>query len=156
MRDSKLRWLLVVGLAACDVSASAAPAPAPPPDAGRGKVVITDSDPCGLIIDAIYFDANSAALAARETPVIDGIATMLRCLESTHEAGRWQILGSTAPGERDRDHLRRARAQTVLDALIARHVNPAVVELGDSSAHTRPGDSRGPAWLRRVDFWRVP
>jgi outer membrane protein OmpA-like peptidoglycan-associated protein len=80
---------------------------------GSGRaVVVTDSDPCGLVIDNVYFKRDDAAI--RQPEIVDEVAGMLSCLDQVeHVRFRLDIVGHTSADERDRQALGLARAHAV-------------------------------------------
>src|SRR5262249_43383561 len=109
-----------------------APAPAidaaAPADA-RGKIIITTSDECGLVLDQVYFERNATGLRANQRWVLDATAEMFRCFLRTGDITRWQVIGNADATERDPEALALARARTVANALIARGVRAASLDV---------------------------
>ena len=155
-----LRYALVIAMA-CEatqpppaitpnppVAPSAAVAPVAPvldagvaTDAEHGRVIVTVSDPCGLVMDQLYFAEGSAQLAPAQTPAVDTTADMLRCFAKIGEISRWQVIGNADATERDGERLARDRAQTVIDALVARGVSRNSLD-GVGVGATDPADER--------------
>jgi outer membrane protein OmpA-like peptidoglycan-associated protein len=126
-----------------------------PIDQPRGKVVVTTSDACGMMIDSVYFPQNS------DTPVsagaIDGIADMLICMNK--ESGlllRLAVQAYADPSERDSDELTVRRAQTVATMLTARKMPTLgpleLIPYGARDLRDKSGTADGRARNRRVDF----
>jgi len=120
-----------------------------------GQVRVTVSDECGLLLDQIYFGPGSADLRDGQRPILDETADMFRCFLRTGEITKWQVVGNTDDTERDPAVLSLARAQAVADALIARGVDPASLDVTGAGA-TQPQDRRrtpaARAKNRRVHF----
>lgn len=121
---------------------------------GKGRVVVTDSDPCGLVVDTIYFAERSSELAPAQAPVVDGTAEMFRCVARIGEVKRWRVVGGADAGERDGERLARERAQTVIAALVARGVSASTLELAPPELE-RGATPDKRAYHRNVKFFAV-
>jgi outer membrane protein OmpA-like peptidoglycan-associated protein len=126
-----------------------------PIDQPRGKVVVTTSDACGMMIDSVYFPQNSDAPVS--AAAIDEIADMLICLNK--ESGLLLKLAVQAyadPSETDPDALTVRRAQTVATMLTARKMPTfgplELVPYGARDLRDKTGTADGRARNRRVDF----
>jgi outer membrane protein OmpA-like peptidoglycan-associated protein len=117
--------------------------------AGR-KVIVTESDPCGLVIDMIYFDTGSVAF---RVDVADEVAGMLSCLAQVeHVRFRLEIVGHASSDEQDPEALGLARARAVERYLRACGVDAELV--ARSEGERRPLDRR-PSELARAKNRRV-
>lgn len=126
----------------------------PLPPEKRGRVVVTTSDACGLVIQPVWFAQGS------ETPIssdpIDGIADMLTCEHK--DSGlllKIAIQGHADASETDPDELSRRRAQTVATMLVARkmpNLGFVIEPLGTLEPRDTTGTADGRARNRRVDF----
>jgi outer membrane protein OmpA-like peptidoglycan-associated protein len=146
----------------------AAPAPRPDPTdpledsqivpRPRGTVVVSRSDSCGLILQPVYFEQDSANVGADQVAAVDAIADMFVCLEK--ENGlllRLAIQGYADAAEKDPDQVSLARAQTVATMLTARKMPTLgppfeLVPYGAREMADRTGTADGRARNRRVHF----
>ena len=119
--------------------------------------MVTTTDECGFILDLVYFARESSEISRVQAPVIESTAETFRCFARTGEITRWQVIGYTDDAERHGAELAHARAQAVIDALVARGVSANSLE-AVSAAATDPLDRRGTpdarAKNRRVAFLR--
>lgn len=123
--------------------------------AQRGRVIVTTSDPCGLIVQPVYFAQSSPTPLSNDA--VDAIADMLICLDK--ESGlllRLAIQAHADPSETDPDELTARRAQTVATMLVARKMptlGPLELEpFGAQQPRDTSGTAEGRALNRRVDF----
>lgn len=121
----------------------------------RGRVVVTTSDACGMIIQPVYFAQDSATPAANAP--VDEIADMLIC--ANKDDGlllELAVQGHADASERDADALAMKRAQTVATMLTARKMpssGPLVIEpYGAHRPVDTTGTADGRARNRRVEF----
>ncbi len=157
----RIRALLLM-LAACEPSPPSPPSPpstpstpsstppasaprsaadAAPPGDAPGKVVVTESDECGFLLDQVYFEPDSSTLRAHQLPIVDETASMFRCFLRTGEITRWQVVGNADAAERDPAKLSLARARVVADALVARGVGATSLDVTGAGT-TQPMDRR--------------
>jgi len=143
----------VVARPASPPSSAAGTSDAPPP--GKGRIVVTTSDECGLVLDSLYFPESATVLPAAQEETIAHTAEMFRCLWRTHEVTRWQVIGNADARERDPVRLALDRGHAVEQALIAHGVVPSSLEVITMGA-SDPVDPRGTpsarAKNRRVSF----
>jgi outer membrane protein OmpA-like peptidoglycan-associated protein len=154
---------LVLVLAACSSRAPVHEAPpvAIPVDAAartadaRVKVIITQTDECGFILDQVYFPMNSAIPEAHQIPVLDATAQMLVCTEAHGERMFWEVQGHADALETNALDLSDARAAYIHGELIKRGV-PAVALRSLGYGASQPLDKRNTemarAKNRRVSF----
>ena len=148
---------------AASPASSPAPAPAPPnaearpdPAPERGRVVVTTSDECGLVLDSFYFPEGSAELPAFQEEVVARTAEMFRCMWRTHQVMRWQVIGNADAHERDPVRLGLDRGHAVRQALIAHGVASSsleVITVGASDPIDVRGTPSARAKNRRVTFF---
>jgi outer membrane protein OmpA-like peptidoglycan-associated protein len=127
------------------------------PDAARGRIVVTTSDECGLVLDMIFFPAGSAVPSSPQTTVLDQTAEMLRCLQRTEPGLHWEVQGHADPYEADAVALSDARARYARDQLVKRGVLPAsldAVGYGATLLLDRANSDFAHAKNRRVMFIR--
>lgn len=126
----------------------------PLPPEQRGRVVVTTSDACGLVVQPVYFAQGSATPIANDA--IDGLADMFIC--ENKDSGlllKLAIQGHADPSETDADDLSRRRAQTVATMLTARkmpNLGFVIEPYGASEPMDMTGTADGRARNRRVDF----
>jgi outer membrane protein OmpA-like peptidoglycan-associated protein len=119
-----------------------------------GMVVVTTSDPCGLIIEPVQFERDSVRFSTRSA---DAVAGMLACLHQTEQSlFRFELIGHASGDERDPEQLGLARARALADYLTACGV-PMLGKITPTSAGNRdPVDRSGTEQSltrnRRVDF----
>ncbi|MFT3700679.1 MAG: OmpA family protein [Kofleriaceae bacterium] len=126
------------------------------PDAApRGRVIITESDPCGFILDIVYFPFRSPTTAAHQKAVLDATADMLVCFEKIGTRNFYEIQGHADSLEPNALDLSDVRAAYVRDELVKRGVPPIALRVQGYGA-TQPQDKRnteeGRAKNRRVQF----
>lgn len=121
----------------------------------RGRVVVTTSDACGMIISPVFFAQNAASPISNDA--IDSIADMLTC--TNKESGmllRIAIQAYADSSETDPDELTMRRAQTVATMLTARKMPTLgpfeLVPYGAREMRDTTGTADGRAQNRRVDF----
>ena len=115
-------------------------------------MIVTESDPCGLAIDMIYFETGSVAFRVE---IADEVAGMLSCLAQVeHVHFRLEIVGHASSDEQDPEALGLARAREVERYLRACGVPADLV--ARSEGDRRPLDRRqsdlARAKNRRVEF----
>ena len=80
-------------------------------DPSGRHVVVTESDPCGLVVQPVYFVRDTAVF---QQPIVDELAGMLSCFDQVeHLRLRIAIVGYAAADEHDREALATARARAV-------------------------------------------
>ena len=128
--------------------ADAAPTSLLVPDAStRGRIVVTESDHCGFILDFLYFESGSAEIGPRQQPIIDETATMLACGVKDEGISKIEVQGHADDKEKDAMRLSEQRAVTVANALVSKGVPAKVlVPVGYGSAF--PLDKRKTAAAR--------
>jgi outer membrane protein OmpA-like peptidoglycan-associated protein len=132
-------------------NAEARPDPAPE----RGRVIVTTSDECGLVLDSFYFPERSAVLPAAQEEIVAHTAEMFRCMWRTHQVTRWQVIGNADARERDPVQLALDRGHAIEKALIAHGVVSSsleVVTVGASDPIDVRGTPSARAKNRRVSF----
>lgn len=177
------RTLILVTIAACSSPAPPTPAkPATPPaipvDAAtdapatdapritaddlpplvpepRGRVVVTTSDPCGLVLDQVFFPFGSAMPGPSSSAVLDANAAFLVCLEKEGDQLVLEVSGHTDDREPDALTLSESRASVIRNELIRRGVNPAWLTTqgyGPAQPIDRAKTERARAKNRRVEL----
>lgn len=121
----------------------------------RGRVVVTTSDACGLVIEPVWFGQGSETPVSTDT--VDALATMLTCLAKDDGILlRLAIQAHADPSETDPDELSLRRARTVATMLTARKMptlGPFTLEpYGALEPRDTTGTADGRAHNRRVDF----
>lgn len=112
----------------------------------RGEVLLSDSRIA--ILDKIFFEANSAAIAPEARPIVDAVAATMIGNPQITSLG---IVGHADSRERRPHELATARATVIRDALAQRGVDLARMSTFESgSAH--PLSSTNVASNRRVEF----
>jgi outer membrane protein OmpA-like peptidoglycan-associated protein len=121
----------------------------------RGRVVVSTSDSCGMIIMPVFFAQNSATPTSNDA--VDSIADMLTC--ANKESGlllKLAIQAYADPSETDPDQLTERRAQTVATMLTARKMPTLgafeLIPYGARDLVDTSGTADGRARNRRVDF----
>jgi len=138
---------------AADARVATVPVVDAPDDAG--KIVVITSDECGLAIDQLYFDSNSAVVRPNQQPVLDATADMFRCWYRTKEILKWEVSGHADTREKDALALSQARADAVKAALVARGVVAGSLDpkgYGASQPLDRSPTAFARAKNRRVSF----
>ncbi|HEU0036428.1 MAG TPA: OmpA family protein [Kofleriaceae bacterium] len=140
------------------------PRPSPPPaiatvDAAtvdaKPRVIVTESDPCGLVMDQLYFRDGATTLEPAQLAVLAETATMIRCFVDRHEIRRFEVQGHADVRERDPQRLSEQRARAVMQGLIDRGVPPLALTAAGYGAREpldRTGTAAARAKNRRVAF----
>ena len=119
----------------------------------RGRVIVTTSDACGLVLQPVYFAQGSAT--PRSTDPIDAVADMFLCeYKDSGVLVKFAITGHADRSETDPVELSRRRAQTVAALLVARkmpNLNLVIEPMGTYQPRDTTGTADGRARNRRVD-----
>jgi outer membrane protein OmpA-like peptidoglycan-associated protein len=132
-----------------DARVDAGPTTLLPADAatGQGRIVVTTSDECGLILDTIFFLEGSSAIRKESKPILDANAEMLACLVAKHEISLFEVQGHADAKEKDPQRLSDERALNVANAM-ATHGIPATAMKPVGYGNTLPMDKRNTAAAR--------
>jgi outer membrane protein OmpA-like peptidoglycan-associated protein len=146
--------------AAADAALDAAPGDALvstllAPDDAKGRVVVTESDGCGFILDMIYFAPGSAELQPHQQPAADAAAALLVCALDGSGILKLEIQGHADDKERDPQRLSEERAVHIANFLTSKGV-PAKILVVVGYSNKFPIDRRKTAAARaknrRVGF----
>jgi outer membrane protein OmpA-like peptidoglycan-associated protein len=150
------------------IPVDAAPADAPDPvDApaltelpplvpeARGRVVVTTSDECGLVLEPVHFPAGSAMPAPSSVRVLDYTADFLLCLRKQGTKLVLEVGGHADDREPDALTLSDWRASVIKNELVKRGL-PAETLLPQGYGASQPIDrtktAEARARNRRVEF----
>lgn len=127
-----------------------------PPDAASGPVVIvTESDPCGLVMDKVYFAPGSSEIQPHQRQAADEMATMLVCMLKDTSITKLEVGGHADDTERDPQRISEERAVRIANLLVAKGL-PArilkVVGYGNAQPIDRRKTAAARAKNRRVEF----
>lgn len=118
-------------------------------------VIVTQSDPCGFILDMVYFPSGSSAISKPSEPIVNATAEMFTCFVKLGEISLFEVGGHADDTETNAERLSQERAVTIANALIARGV-PATaltaVGYGASQPLDRKNTAAARAKNRRVQF----
>ncbi len=121
----------------------------------RGRVTVTVSDPCGLVLDQVFFAPGSAMPGPSSAPVLDANAAFLVCLEKQGDKLVLEVGGHTDDREPNALTLSDSRASVVRNELVRRGVNPAWLTsqgYGATQPIDRAKTDRARAKNRRVEL----
>ena len=120
----------------------------------RGRVVVTTSDACGLVLLPVYFAQGSTTPLS--TDPIDAVADMFLCeYKDSGALVKFAITGHADQSETDPVELSRRRAQTVAALLVARkmpNLGLVIEPRGTYQPWDTTGTADGRSRNRRVDF----
>jgi outer membrane protein OmpA-like peptidoglycan-associated protein len=127
-----------------------------PPDASTGvRVIVTESDPCGFIMDRFYFTEGSSQIQPQQLPVANEMAEMISCMLKDSGVTKIEVQGHADDKERDPVRISEERAVYIANLLISKGV-PAkllkVVGYGSKLPLDRKRTAAARAKNRRVDF----
>jgi outer membrane protein OmpA-like peptidoglycan-associated protein len=126
------------------------------PDAATtGRIIVTETDQCGFILDFLYFDSNSSEVAPRQQPILDATAVQLACGVKDEGITKIEVQGHADDKERDPLRLSEDRALKVANALASKGVPAGVlvpVGYGSSAPMDAKKTAAARAKNRRVGF----
>ena len=126
-----------------------------PDDAAKGRVIVTESDGCGFVLDMIYFAPGSAELQAHQQPAADAVAALLVCALDDSGITKLEIQGHADDKERDPQRLSEERAVHIANFLTSKGVPSkilVVVGYGNKFPIDRRKTAAARAKNRRVGF----
>jgi outer membrane protein OmpA-like peptidoglycan-associated protein len=127
-----------------------------PPDAStRGRVIVTESDGCGMVLDMIYFAPGSSEIQAHQQPATDGVAALLVCALEDSGITKLEVQGHSDDTERDPQRLSEERAVRIANFLTSKGVPSkilVVVGYGNKFPIDRKKTPAARAKNRRVAF----
>jgi len=90
-------------------------------------VVVTVSDPCGFLVNQIYFAKDRASLGERQNSFIVAMAANFECLRRECQSLHIEVAGHASIDEVGPGNLSMERSIAVQEALEARGVAPGVL-----------------------------
>src|SRR5690348_1638339 len=132
-------WLLL-----CSACSGAVPSSEPAAPRQVHVEVIVDRG-----MQHVCFAWNSAGVGEESTRLLEEIA---RILDRTPQIQRMAVIGHAAQGEADAPKLAQARADAVVNALVARHVGAERIESHAAGA-TASDDASGDDLNRCIELW---